>query len=39
MTKVAGTFHVPSARLTTTNTGYGTCKVPATLQIIETEAP
>ncbi len=42
MTKVAGTFHVPSARPSDSvesNTGHGTWNVPATLRgLVETEA-
>ena len=42
MTKVAGTFHVPSAHRTgrcECNTGHGTWNVPATLRgLVETEA-
>ena len=45
MTKVAGTFHVPSARPSdsveskTGHGGHGTWNVPATLRAIESEAP
>ena len=42
MTKVAGTFHVPSARPSDSvesKTGHGTWNVPATLRgLVETEA-